>query len=143
MGRENIILHFPHVLQENSYSTLQYNNPKKIQFSSTAGQGVVYNVIATDKVTHPPRNPNNVINESHYFSQRSGSKTAYVPAVTYACDFRTGSCHDDIAPLNAIVGVVLMIVGLFLCLVGHIFFHGGWCGCVGVCGCGSWVCDLQ
>ena len=38
-------------LQESSYTTLQYNQAKRVTFASTPGQGVIYNVIATDKVT--------------------------------------------------------------------------------------------
>ena len=52
----------------------------------------------------------------------------YVPAITYACDIHaqgTQSCRGDIPVINGIIGVILLVLGLVLCLVGHIFFHGG------------------
>jgi hypothetical protein len=50
---------------------------------------------------------------------------AYVPAITYGCDIHSASgCRDEISPFNGVVGIVLILSGLFLCLVGHLFFHG-------------------
>lgn len=84
---------------------------KNIEFSSIRGQGVVYNVIATDK--------------------RTGSQSAYVPVVTYACDLHsngTAPCQEDIPVVNIIFGLVFALAGLFLCWVGHNSFHAGGCG---------------
>jgi hypothetical protein len=100
--------------QESSYATLQYNKAKRVTFASTPGQGVVYNVIATDK--------------------RNNQRVAYVPAITYACDIRSpDGCRNEISPFGGVIGIVLIFAGLFLCLVGHLFFHGGLF--VGVCVC--------
>jgi hypothetical protein len=91
--------------QESSYATLQYNKAKRVTFASTPGQGVVYNVIATDK--------------------RNNQRVAYVPAITYACDIRSpDGCRNEISPFGGVIGIVLIFAGLFLCLVGHLFFHG-------------------
>ena len=60
--------------------------------------------------------------------QVTGAKSAYVPAVTYACDLfsdGTRSCRGDIPAINVVIGIILLVLGLALCLVGHNFFHGG------------------
>ena len=50
-----------------SSSSFEYQMPKTVSYASTPGQGVVYNVIARDLLT--------------------GTISAYVPMVTYSCDF--------------------------------------------------------
>ena len=60
--------------------------------------------------------------------QVTGAKSAYVPAVTYACDLYsdgTRSCRGDIPAINVVIGIILLVLGLALCLIGHNFFHGG------------------
>ena len=97
-----------HTLQQGkSAAFLKYSDPKQIIFDSNPEQGVVYNVIAVDKMRL--------------------TRTAYVPAVTYACNFHsnTSSCHTKFQAANAVVGVVVGLSGLFLCFLGHRFFHLG------------------
>ena len=149
-------------LQESSYATLQYNKAKRVMFASTPGQGVVYNVIATDKVTDHAKFRNVTKDRTKQLSsvftkfssklfknrhicellvtcpplslQRNNQRVAYVPAITYACDVRSpGGCRNEISPFGGVIGIVLIFAGLFLCLVGHLFFHGGLF--VGVCVC--------
>lgn len=83
---------------------LSSNGIKSTVIDSYEGDGVVYNVVA--EVSGYP-------------------STAYVPAVTYACNFAAGSsqCSKYIKFLNVTVGVVLAIVGLFLLYGAHRLFH--------------------
>ena len=50
--------------------------PKTVSYASTSGQGVVYNVVARGMFT--------------------GTTSAYVPMVTYSCDFyaKIGGCDS-------------------------------------------------
>ena len=59
-----------------SSTKLQYQTPKTVSYASTPGQGVVYNVIARDMFT--------------------GTASAYIPMVTYSCDFyaKIGGCDS-------------------------------------------------
>lgn len=51
--------------------------------------------------------------------------TAYVPAVTYSCDFVPGSsgCRKYIDTVHIVVGIVIALVGLFLLYGAHRLFH--------------------
>ena len=49
------------------------------------------------------------------------------PAATYACNFNLddSSCHPKTPVVNIVMGVILGLVGLFLCFLGQRFFHAG------------------
>lgn len=89
---------------DKSSATLRYEMPKTVAYESTPGQGVVYNVIARDLLT--------------------GAISAYVPTVTYSCDFyaKIGGCDSLGSVINKVVGTLAGLLGLFLCLAGHRFF---------------------
>ena len=64
--------------------------------------------------------------------QTTGAKSAYVPTISYACDLHSSndqSCRGDVPAINVVIGVVLVVLGLTLCFVGHNFFHAGTCTC--------------
>jgi len=55
---------------------LLFQDPKKVTYGTTPGQGVVYNVVARDLIT--------------------GATSAYVPMISYSCDFyaKIGGCDS-------------------------------------------------
>ena len=71
---------------------------------SYQGDGVVYNVLA--QVDGYP-------------------STAYVPAVTYACEFVPGrsGCYNDLDVIKIVVTVLAGLSGLFLLFAAHRLFH--------------------
>ena len=77
---------------------------KEIVIDSYEGDGVVYNVLAT--VDGYP-------------------STAYVPAVTYSCQFVVGysTCTKTLDISKIIVGILVGLTGLFLLFVAHRLFH--------------------
>ncbi|XP_065909123.1 transmembrane 7 superfamily member 3-like isoform X2 [Dysidea avara] len=83
---------------------LLFQDPKKVTYGTTAGQGVVYNVVVRDLTT--------------------GATSAYVPMVTYSCDFyaKIGRCDSPGSVINKVVGSLVGLLGLFLCLFGHRLF---------------------
>lgn len=86
-----------------AYSAIKYGDVKKITYDSIYGQGVVYNVIAMDV----------------------GSKatSAYVPQVTYACDFYSEQgCKIESATIDKVLSPFMGLAGLFLCFFGQYLF---------------------
>lgn len=100
-----------HKLQGSRDAFLKYSDPKQVIFDSYPEQGVVYNVIAVD--------------------MNRRTRTAYVPTVTYACNFDSNisscSLHPSIKATDATIGALVGLSGLFLCFLGHTFFHVGKC----------------
>ena len=78
---------------------------KLITFDAFQGDAVVYNVLVTDMY--------------------SGAVSAYVPAVSYACTFEVGKpgCQVASSLINKIISPIMVLVGLFLCLLAHRLFH--------------------
>ena len=73
-----------------SSTSLRYQTPKTASYASTPGQGVVYNVIARDLIT--------------------GTISAYVPMVTYSCDFYAKIDGCDSLGKPTIYGSVLDVM---------------------------------
>ena len=75
---------------------------KKLVVDSYAGDGVVYNVLASN----------------------DGQATAYVPAVTYACEFESdGTCKGVLPVVDIVISPLISLIGLFLCLTAHRLWH--------------------
>lgn len=75
---------------------------KKLVVDSYAGDGVVYNILASN----------------------DGRATAYVPAVTYACEFKSdGTCKGVLPIVDIVISPLISLIGLFLCLTAHRLWH--------------------
>ena len=76
---------------------------KKTKIDSYTGDGVVYNVL----------------------SFANGASTAYVPAVTYACEFTEGqsTCKRGLQIVDMVIGPFICLIGLFLTVAAHRLFH--------------------
>ncbi|XP_067129774.1 transmembrane 7 superfamily member 3-like [Centruroides vittatus] len=84
-------------------SPLEISPKTRISFLSYPGQGIVYNIIA------------------RYLRNDTYEEAAYIPAVTYGCNFF--SKVDACGHLTTILGKVFVIIcaafGFFICLFGH------------------------
>lgn len=78
------------------------DEPTRVTFDTTRGKGVVFNVLA------------------RYNGQ---TPSPYVPVVSYSCDFSSDGSGCRTPVVNYVFAVLLCLVGLFLCFLGHRYFH--------------------
>eukprot|EP00118_Oscarella_pearsei_P017869 m.179769 g.179769 ORF g.179769 m.179769 type:complete len:556 (+) comp39230_c1_seq3:811-2478(+) len=85
-------------------STLKYQDPKRVTFSSSPGRGVILNVIASS----------------------AHGEAAYVPYTSFGCSLTStdNNCNDAMGShiVTKILCTVAGLIGLAMCLFGHKLF---------------------